>query len=173
MSDNRDHSKRQDLYAQAKHQQGIYDQGGYTVKKQPEPEFINRYSMPETDNGHAIWDRQEQKFVPHGLKQPRKPDSTRDYGTPKEAAYGAFLGQLGNKVREMNAADGGQMRNPRFVNARPSAAKKKAPLGNQNGYASKNGPEYPDHNPPAGGSKVPAKPKGPKPSLPPRKAVAK
>jgi hypothetical protein len=73
----------------------------------------DRYSVVETDSGHAIYDRQEGKHIPNKDPQPRKPSTMVDHDGDR--AYSIFRGNLDQEARKMNAGEGGQMPNPDYV----------------------------------------------------------
>jgi len=66
---------------------------------------VDRYAVHETDAGHAIWDRQEQKSISGG-KAPRKINSSSQINSHADKAYQGWLSGLHSKVRKMNAENG-------------------------------------------------------------------
>jgi hypothetical protein len=78
-----------------------------------------RYRVYETDMGHSIWDREEQKDVGGstglsnlGLKQPRKPHGIANKGVSNEPGeYKKFLYALHSKVDDLNSKNVGRARN--------------------------------------------------------------
>jgi hypothetical protein len=77
------------------------------------PATRDRYSVVETDCGHAIYDRQEGKHIPNKDPQPRKPSNMGD--VDGEKAYGKFRSNLHRQAEKLNAGEGGQMPNPDYV----------------------------------------------------------
>jgi hypothetical protein len=85
---------------------------GFSPRREVRP-TQDRYSVVETDSGHAIYDRQEGKHIPNKDPQPRKPSTMVDHDGDR--AYSIFRGNLDQAARKMNAGEGGQMPNPDYV----------------------------------------------------------
>lgn len=83
---------------------------GYRPAEKP---TRDRYTVVETDTGHAIYDRQEGKHIPNKDPQPRKPSNMTD--VDGEKAYSIFRGNLHREAQKMNAGEGGQIANPDYV----------------------------------------------------------
>ncbi len=79
----------------------------------PERPTRDRYTVVETDSGHAIYDRQEGKHMPNKDPQPRKPSNMGDVDGEKK--YGEFRKGLHRQAEKLNAGEGGQISNPDYV----------------------------------------------------------